>query len=275
METEKSWNIYDDLKLKRIHQTTINSLFGGCPYHFVMYQKHGPVPPGIALHVGSGVHKGAEHNYRQKIGTHQDLPAKEIEEVSVTAFADRIKEQGIGITEGESAESVRSLGEKRVRALVKTYHDELAPHVIPDLVEYQFEVPVPQMGIQLVGTMDLRDNQKWVLDLKTGGKSRLQRDADTSDQLTMYAFVHELMGMGVPAGLGLDILVCTEKTLKSYRQARLTTTRTRAHYNQLLRKVDVVLQIIRAGVYPPNTQWWGCSPRFCGYFDRCEFPYRR
>lgn len=44
------------------------------------------LPPRSAITKGRAVHKGQEHNYRQKVETFQDLKLSEIQEVAAAEF---------------------------------------------------------------------------------------------------------------------------------------------------------------------------------------------
>ena len=37
------------------------------------------------------------------------------------------------------------------------------------------------------------------------------------------------------------------------------------------RRLGMMTKSIEAGIFIPRTNWYGCSKKFCGYFDRCEF----
>ena len=56
------------------------------------------VPPGISLIRGTSVHKGAEHNHRQKIKSHIDLKKKEILEIVDAEFDNRKNKEGFMLT---------------------------------------------------------------------------------------------------------------------------------------------------------------------------------
>ena len=285
------WDVYSDLNMGIIHQSTIGTLMGVCAYRWVMYKQHGPMPPGIAAHVGSGIHAGAEHNYKQKRESHADLAVTEIEEVAVGTYHQKLKDEGVTLSSEEKKQKKTLLaqGEKKVRTLAETYTAELAPAIQPDLVEHEFVVPIPQIDIALKGKIDLRDDKCWLLDLKTAGQKKSQGDVDNSDQLPCYAFAHECLFGVEPTGLGIDVLVCTDKTMKCYRQDRLVATwrelhdgeneedrrkRVMRHYDAFLNRIKLILKMLKTGLFPPNPQSFLCSERYCGYWAVCEWPYK-
>jgi hypothetical protein len=71
-----------------------------------------------------------------------------------------------------------------------------------------------------------------------------------------------------PPKLALDCLVKT----RTPKIVTLVTTRTKAAYNAILLRVELVNRAISSGVFPPcSPDSWACSGKFCGYFGRCPF----
>ena len=285
--SDQSWNIFEDLKAKKVHQSTVNTLMGICAFRWEMFAKHGPCPPGVAAHVGTGVHKAAERNYGQKIESHEDMAASDIQEIAIDGYRARLKDEGVLMVGEEKESKVETLqkGEDRVRAFSTCYAVDLAPKVQPALVEEAFAVPIKDSEgndiVNLAGRIDLVDDQDVLLDMKTTGSKKNQQEVDNSDQLISYSFVYEKLFGEPPAGVGLDCLVCTAKTMKTYAQDRMLAAWVSGErdgivrrYNSYLQRVLYVLEMMRTGMFPPNPQSPLCSEKFCGWWSVCPWPYR-
>lgn len=232
------------------------------------------IPPGIALLEGSAYHAGAETNFRQKIDTHADLPAKDIVETSVAAFDAKVA-GGYILSDEEAGRGDRIiLGEAKdeVVKLAKAHAELQAPDYQPVAVEHATRIIFPTATHDLLGITDLRDDHGKVVDLKTAARKKPQSDADTSTQLTIYAAAYQIDTGRAPSEVRLDIVT---KTKTAARQV-LTSDRTAADYKTLIARVNATLQTIAAltekGVEPwgpASPGSWACSPKFCGYFRTC------
>ena len=232
------------------------------------------IPPGIALLVGTGYHRGAEHNFRQTIESHADLPSSEIIEAAVAGFE---TEQAGGYmlsTEEDSRGAGIVLGEAKdqVAALAGVHAKEQAPDYQPVAVEHTTRIIFPDATHDMLGVTDLRDDQRRVVDFKTAAKKKPQSEADTSLQLTVYAAAHQI-DTGEPcAECRLDTVT---KTKTPARQV-LTTTRGEADYRVLLSRVNAMIGALGAykqagiDIWPgaPIGAWW-CGERFCGFARTC------
>ncbi len=105
------------------------------------------IPPGVALLKGTGVHGGARVNFRQKVETHEDLPKKDIVEISVTEFERSYQNQGVLLTaEEESIGLQKVMGETKdsVVTLSGLFADEVAPVYQPAFVEESYRITIPR-----------------------------------------------------------------------------------------------------------------------------------
>lgn len=223
------------------------------------------LPPGIALIQGKSVHAGAEHNFRQKILSHRDLPRSEIIDVAMDAFE-------TGIAGGyvlDSDESARGpsivIGEAKdmARRLADLHAEQQAPEYQPTVVEHKATVALNGASHDLVAIIDLVDDEERLTDIKTAKRSMAQAAIDTSTQLTIYSAAWQSESGRLPAEVRFDTLVKT----KTPKRQLLRSRRTMKDIEILANRINVTLAAINAGLFPPcPTGSWCCSPKWCGYF---------
>ena len=244
-----------------------------CPEQYRRRYVEGEViPPGIALLKGSSFHRAAEVNMEQKLTTYRDLPADEIVEIAVANFEQEAAGE-ILLTDEEAARGTAAvLGEAKdqLAQLAETHATQQAPDYQPTLVEKTVRIELPEAPRDLVGIIDLVDDQGRVIDFKTATRKKSQSDADSSVQLTVYAAAYETLFGQPPVELRLDCVIQTKT--RTDRQV-VTTHRSHADMDALARRINAVTAAIEAGIFPPTNpgNWW-CSPTFCGYWHDC--PYR-
>lgn len=228
------------------------------------------IPPGIALLKGKGFHAGAETNMRQKIDSHEDLPASDIVDASVASFEAEMQ-GGFALSTDEAFRGAKVvLGEAKdsLVSLAKAHAEQQAPEYQPVMVEERVEIELtPERS--LVGVIDLADDKGRVVDFKTAGKSKSQSEADASIQLTTYAAAYHVHQGEPPSLVQLDVLVSGKKGVK--RQV-LESRRGVADFTALANRINAVAAAIDAGIFPPAPPGaWQCSPRWCGYWNSCAY----
>ena len=228
-------------------------------------------PPAVAMIKGSAFHQGAETNFSQKIESHTDLPAADIIAAAAADFDARSqndlyldedqRSRGKTVVVGEAMDSVVRMAEAHAVSQ--------APDYQPTFVEVRTEIELPSSSVNLVGVIDLVDDQRRVIDFKTAARKKSQADADDSLQLTVYAAAYHALTGEPSAGQRLD---CVVETKKSVSRQAIDTTRTAADYRALAARITAIQAAIDAGNFPPtsSTNWW-CSKRWCGYFEDCPF----
>jgi hypothetical protein len=221
------------------------------------------IPPGIAMLSGTGVHAGAEVNFRQKIETHRDLPADDIVDASVDGFDRGLAggyERG---PEDESPDEARD----QVAELARLYADEVAPVYQPKFVEQLVRIELPGTH-DMVGVLDMADDAGRVVDLKTSGKAKSQDECDRSAQLTYYAAAHRVLTGELASEVRLEVLVKS----KNPKRVVLASTRGPADFAALANRINAASAAIQAGVFlPADPGNWMCSPRWCGYYRTCPY----
>ncbi len=234
---------------------------------YIMGEK---IPPGIAALKGRSVHRGAEHNWKQKIESRVDLPAKDIIETTADSFEQEKKGGFILTKEEESVGLQKTLGQVKDRAVILSglFSKAVAPLYQPVMVEQTFKIEIPAAPFDISGRIDMLDDRNYVPDLKTSGKRKNQSEVDSSIQLTTYsAGATSLTGKPAP-GVGFDVLVDT----KIPQLQRLSSTRTKPDFMALVNRVNAVTAGIQAGVFSPAVPGaWNCDPKWCGFWNSCQF----
>lgn len=232
------------------------------------------IPPGIALIMGGAFHVGAEVNFKQKIETHRDLPAKDIVDAAVAAFDQKAAGELV-LTEEETSRGAKTvLGEAKdeLAGLAECHAYEQAPDYQPVAVEHKTRIVFPNATHDLLGITDLRDDQGRVVDFKTAGKKPPQADADTSVQLTIYAAAHRIETGADPSEVRLDAVTKT----KTPKRHVISSSRGEGDYRALVSQVNAMFSTVgllsQAGVEPwpaASVGAWWCSAKFCGYWATC------
>lgn len=217
------------------------------------------LPPKSALTKGKAVHKGIEHNYKQKIDSLQDIKLSEVQEVVAAEFETAAME-----TEWEPDEKPGKIKDETI-SLATLYHNEVAPIVQPVLVEEEVLVPLSN-EYKLRGFIDVLDSNGYIRDTKTAKRTPSADEALKSLQLTAYSLAHR-HEMGMPEkGVKLDYLVQT----KEPKVVTLDAVRTQADINRFLAITNSVIHAIENQVFYPNQNNFMCSEKTCGYWKLCH-----
>jgi hypothetical protein len=229
------------------------------------------IPPGIAMLQGTAVHRAAAQNFQQKIESHQDITPTAMGALAASEFESAVM-AGVSFTEAEEGRGTRAvLGEAADAAVAMAeFHGAVqAPDYQPILVEHTVRIPLPMASHDLLGIIDLADDQDRVTDFKTSARRKSQADADGSIQLTTYAAAFRAATHRPAKELRLDTIVRLKTKID---RDILLTARDGRDFEALARRINVVSQAIAAGIFPPATAgaWW-CSPTWCGYWRTCPY----
>lgn len=230
------------------------------------------VPPGIALHKGRVVHAVAEHNFRGKLETMHDAPLDDLLDLAGTQLRAGIAADGLGLSEDEHARGASRVVAEAVEStyrLTRLLRLKVAPTITPALVEEKIELDVPDLGVTLVGKLDLADTSKVIHDFKTSGRAPKPADAHESDQLTIYSVLYKALTGERALGLKLDVLVDARASTSHHERY---THRTPRDEEVLVARLRAFTAGVRAGVFlPPPPGHWACGPRYCGFWSTCPF----
>ena len=234
------------------------------------YIEYEIIPPGLAAHVGTGLHKGAEVNHRAKLATGQDEPLDVIQDAARDGYVKAVKTRGAYFAPEElpSARSQAEAGVDEVVSLAELYHREIAPEIHPVLVEERAEISPPELPLSIAGTVDLLDEAGTLIDFKTASKAWPADRAHNSHQATIYHKLVEAATGKAPEEIRFEVLI---KGAKPRRQT-ISTDRTEADFQALVGRLNIIHRMILAGIFPPAPAGsWICGPRYCGYFWTCPY----
>ena len=224
-------------------------------------------PPGIAARVGSGVHKAAEINFKSKMQTGEDMPLDAVQDAAAEAY-DKALSEGVFFAPDEvpGAKAAMAQGKDDTVSLATLFRRELAPAIMPVLVEHRVTLEIPGVALPVVTILDCYTADRKLRDLKTSGRKWADDKAHTSPQPTLYReSVKEATGE-YPEELLFDVLVNNKTPVLQ----TIPTSRTEEDLQILVRQFGIMTASIQAGIFPPaQPDHWCCSMKFCGYFFTC------
>ena len=244
------------MKITYLSYSQISCWLACAKKYALRYGEKVRLPVGVALPIGSAVHAGAAYNLSQKIDSKEDLDVEKVGEFARHDFIDRAASEEIdwdGATPDECADLAWTLAELHTA--------ELAPQIQPLLVEHKLSCDLLGRGWDLLGYVDLVDESKHIVDLKTAGRAKSSTALDTDLQLTLYSALWRATTGTEEAGLRHDVLIKPTKT-RDARTQQVLTTRTEAQLSEALTLVGNVADAIEAECWPANP---GQSCGWCEY----------
>ena len=251
-----------------IHQSTLAMLYK-CPKQYEFRYIQGLIRlPGVAMVTGTGVHRAVEADLSHKIEAGELLPDEAVADMARDAVVAEW-ERGVEVNEAKEGtpDEAKAGAIDRAVSLASLHHGVLAPSLEPISVERRWKLDLEGYPYDLAGTIDIEEPHA-LRDTKTAAKSPAKTAADDSLQLTAYAVAIKYCNGALPSRLCLDHLV----SLKTPKIVTLETTRTERHVELFLRRLEVAMRQLEAGVFPPTdpSNWW-CGPRWCGFFKECPY----
>jgi hypothetical protein len=157
-----------------------------CPRQYQERYIHGRKErPAEATFTGTAVHAGLERNFRQKIGSHADIPLVDL----LTWFGDEGFKEKLEAEQESAGEEVfwdtdPDTAKHRAGLMLGTYHREVSPRIQPlaveTMIEVDFGLPVP-----VIGRFDLQREASTV-DWKTAKQKRTKPKEDWRIQAAVY-----------------------------------------------------------------------------------------
>lgn len=248
----------------RLSPTSINQYLR-CPRQWAYRWIEGlRVPPAGAMKLGRSFHHAVEANYRQKIESHKDLPQDEVVDRFADSFKREMESEEVTLDPWQTKDKLKDEGVW----VTKTHHRVIAPQVQPVAVEHRIELPIgiddDPMSCELVGVVDLVDDHNIIRDNKAVARIPNEIDVNRDIQLTSYSLLHRLATGKPESGLTLDVVV-KGKGIAQVLKTRRTKEALALHVNL----IGNVAKGVKAEAFPQNPTTWACSPRFCGYWDKC------
>ena len=234
------------------------------------YLEKNRIPPNVYMARGTGMHGGAAGNFRQKLETYRDLPAKEIIEIGVQEYEAATRD-GITLT-AEEADRGPSVVIAEVKddlvAILDCHAKTQAPDYQPVMVEQCVRLSLPESPRDLLAVIDVATSDE-VADFKTAKRSKSEQEVRSSIQLTIYAAAYHAIEGKPPATVALDTIVQTKTATK---RQKLTDTRDAGDFLALANRINAIQHAIDAGSFPPALPGsWQCSDKYCGYYRTCPF----
>jgi hypothetical protein len=295
------------MKLFRFSKSQINQFVEDCSMRwYYRYALGIKTPPAGAMKLGLGYHETAAHNYKQKAKTLKDLPLDEMTDYFAESWTKGLESEEVVFEGDDTPDGLKDQGV----GLVKALHKDIAPNVIPaseETVEQELHLllyqpprdhptgtpePRPQIFILpsdyrdagreaesileknphdwsyiLDAIIDITDANQVIRENKTASKSPTQDDADKLLDLTTYALAHRLVHKKAETGVAMDVAVKT----KQPKGVILASTRSRESLRAHLNRVGMMAKAIEQEIFIPHTNWYGCSAKWCGYWNRCPY----
>jgi len=259
-----------------LHTTDLGYM-GKCPRMYLYRKVEGLIiSPSIPMIIGTATHRSAAVNLTHKRDEGDEIPLDSAQDAARDATKEEIDTKGVYLV-GDETKEEKKLTAGAIDAAVNlatAHHASIAPRIAPKRIEESFMLDVPTHGIQLAGTIDVQQDDGRINDLKTSAKSPSPGVADSSVQLTMYDMAATKCFGAKPPELQLDYLVNLKGGPKVVMQ---TTTRDKGDWQNLLNRVEVCHNVIKAGIFSPTSpdNWW-CSEKYCGYYeDVCPYGRRK
>ena len=248
------------------------NMFFRCSQQWVFRYIDGiKMPPGIAAHVGSGVHKGSELDLITKRDTGEHEPESVVVDAAVSGYEERLNSEGIFLPREDAPNAQKLLGEGKDQCanLAKTWYQDVAQDLKPMLIEQSITMPVEGLDVPLMGIVDLLETDHVLRDLKTAKTKMSQANADSSLQPTMYRELVKHHTGKHPTSIFFDVIV-KNKTPKVHK---IETVRNDSDFDALVLRAQTMLKQVETGlVGPVEPGAWICSEKWCGFYSSmCPF----
>lgn len=222
------------------------------------------IPPAISMAVGTGVHKAAEINHKQKIKSGIDMRLDELQDAAADGFKNAVEESGVYFT-GTRQELYSELGKGSDLSvqMAGLYGKQIAPKIKPVAAELKltaqhYDLPVPFLGI-----VDVVNQGNTIADLKTSNKKWRSGKEKESLQPAIYEY---LLKCNKNEAYDFDFHVMSYDGNVQHIKIR---------DNQPIRYVVNIAKALfnscSSGVFMPAVPGhWLCSNKWCGYYETCR-----
>ncbi|HSW40818.1 MAG TPA: PD-(D/E)XK nuclease family protein [Acidobacteriota bacterium] len=228
------------------------------------------IPPGVALVVGTGTHRGVDVNMHYKIETGDLLPIEAVADAARDGVNHAWEKDGVKLEPDEVARGVKAVRGEAIDKAVRlaTLHaKEKAPRIFPIHAERPWSLEIKGYPLDLVGRLDIQEADT-VRDTKTSGKTPSEDVAEKSLQLKAYALAVQVLDGKAPGKVFLDYLIDT----KTPKTATFEHSPDIDDFQAVLNRVEVISMAMTRGVFVPvEPDHWCCSEKFCGYWNTCKY----
>lgn len=154
-------------------------------------------------------------------------------------------------------------------AVIRVYEQTIGPKIEPAETEREILLDLPDVDYGFRGFIDLEEKDGAVVDRKITGKRIYQQQADAALQATAYLLARRTEGNPAPEFRFHSLLRTSKPAAEVVR-----TTRTDRQMDSFIDRIykagaEVLFRLENDcwGYADPN--WWGCSAKWCGYWDGC------
>lgn len=251
--------------ISSIRQSMLN-LYCHCQEAFRRrYLENEIIPPAIAMATGTGVHRAAELNHRQKISSGMDLSIEEIQEAAAEGFIAEVEDKGVYFS-GSAQELKKELGEAEDLSikLARSYAQRIAPRIMPVAAELTLQAQHPDLAVPFSGTVDVVAEDNVCLDLKTARvKWRSGKEHETVQPAIYKWLLAEETGGNY--AFGFHVLAYNGDT-------QYVPVESGEHEMAYVVNIArALLNSCKTGVFMPAVPGhWMCNQKFCGYWYGCK-----
>jgi hypothetical protein len=229
-------------------------------------------PPGAAAVIGTTVHKAGALDLANKMKTGAPVTVPEMKQTAADLFDATWEGEDPLLDPEESARGkaiIKGESKDEAIALAVVHNRELTPQLNPISLERKMRLDLPGFPFDLEGTIDV-DEVDDINDLKTSGKSPSENAAEGMPQLDMYSMMRETIEKRPVKRVRLNFLVKT----KTPKLVRVWAPAPR-NFTPILRRIERAAHVWQTGAWypvdPSGPSGWVCTPKWCGFYDVCEF----
>lgn len=265
-----------DLPKPALHYSMLSMLSKCGMQAYYRYVEGVKSQPGVALIIGTAVHKATEADLVSKLTTGELLTVEEVEQKAAEALDatwlgegcsldDEEKERGAAVVRGEAKDDAVTLS--------ALYHREVAPKLNVVAVERKMRLILEGFPFDLEGAIDV-ETPLTIRDRKTASKSPSGHEAIGNPQLDTYSMMQSLIDKKPPKQVALDFLV-KNKVPKAVTVMGPAAT----DFDSITQRIERAAKVFETGAFypvdPTGPGAWVCTAKWCGYFSRCPFGSRR
>lgn len=249
--------------LKEMSYTKIN-MYLRCPLQFQYRYVEGiKIPPPSGLAFGISGHTALEHNYHEKVKTKADVPVDTMTDVFVDTW--RTYRGEMALKKDENFDTIENEG----IAVLRGYHKEVAPGIVPRLVEEMFTIPLTD-ALSLTGKIDIVDLHEAIHDHKFTKKSPAANVLDKDLQVSAYILAYRTLMNKEESGCFFNYAVRTKTPKFTHREAT-RTDRQLERFKNIAKAVARQIEVsYKNGVFYPNPTGWTCTFDNCGWWRLCH-----
>lgn len=232
-----------------------------CPMrYYFRYIVGEKIQPTGAMMLGTQFHGGVGFNMEQKIGSHEDLPTKEVIEYYSACYDQAA--YGIDWKEGEDRGKLKDTGV----SILTEYQEIAAPTIQPVHVEQHLLVQTPDYEFPFEGYVDCVDDESRIIETKTTARRVKEPMFAHQVQGSFYALMFRSLGVDETA-LRFDYAVKT-------KTPQILTFKHAVNLSDMKMITSLVKRVtkgIEQEVWIPSARGsWTCTRKWCAYYKLCE-----